>query len=299
LRRSIPLAALLLLSLALNAVLLSAYFTQLSEAEGLRSALKAYATEVEGLYNRVAQLSRSLNLTLSQLEFYRRVAEAGSNATVEWRGEWALSSSTVNLVAVKSTPEGGLEGVVLKCEVKLLPGEGRVLVDIEPKIGIDLQASVKTAVGVAEEFTGQELSKVDVVVRVISKEAGIEVVDGPSAGAAITAAVISAIRGEELNSTVYVTGTINPDGSIGWVGGVLEKALAAAENGASLFVVPRGQRVVEAWKVVKSRAGPFIITRYEPVYVDVGDFLLSRGFKVKVVEAGNIGEVYSLLRAST
>lgn len=289
------LLALLLLSVGFNALLLSAYLTQLDEVNSLRSSLKSYAEKAEQLSSLVAQLSYKLNLTLSQLEFYRRATEEVANATRGVEEGWVIGSSSVNLVAVKSTPQGGLEGVVLKCEVKLLPGTGRVLVDTEPKIGIDLQASVRTAVGVAEKATDYELSEVDVVVRVISEEAGVEVVDGPSAGAAITAAMISAIRGEGLNSTVYVTGTISPDGSIGWVGGILEKALAAAEHGATVFVVPRGQRVVQAWRVVREVVGPFIVTRYEPVYVDVESFLHSRGFKVKVVEVDDVYDVYAIL----
>ena len=282
--QSSKLAYLLLLSIALNVVLASAYLAQ----------LQAYARETEELSGMVAQLSYQLNLTLSQLEFYRQAVESRGNVTAWAPSGWALGSSEVNLVAVRSTSQG-LEGVVLKCEVKLLPGTGRVLVDTEPRIGIDLQASARTAVDIAEKFTGHELSDVDVVVRVVSEEEGIEVVDGPSAGAAIAAAVISAIRGERLNDTVYATGTINPDGSVGWVGGVLEKALAAAQHGATLFIVPKGQRVVQAWRVVEEVVGPFVIKRYEPVYVDVQDFLESRGFDVEVVEASNIVDVYAYL----
>lgn len=40
-----------------------------------------------------------------------------------------------------------------------------------------------------------------------------------------------------------ITGTINPDGSIGPVGGVLVKAEAAKGVGAKLFLVPVGQGV--------------------------------------------------------
>jgi uncharacterized protein len=258
----------------------------------LKSTLEAYASEAEELSRRVAELSYRLNLTLSQLEFYKRIAEAGG-APSGVEGGLALGSSKVHLVAVRST-ERGYEGVVLDCYVKLLRGSGRVLVDTEPKIGIDLQSSLRVAVSVAEGLTGFNFSRVDVVARVVGEEE-VEVVDGPSAGAAIAAAVISAVRGERLNDTVYITGTVSPDGSVGQVGGVLEKALAAAEHGAKLFMVPRGQRSALAWRVVERRVGPFIIQRAEPTYVDVEGFLRSRGFSVKVVEVESVAEAYRYL----
>jgi predicted S18 family serine protease len=292
LRNSSKLATILLLSLILNAALAYAYVVQLTRVGELKSTLEAYASEAEELSRRVAELSYRLNLTLSQLEFYRRIAEAGG-APSGVEGGLALGSSKVHLVAVRST-ERGYEGVVLDCYVKLLRGSGRVLVDTEPRIGIDLQSSLRVAVSVAEGLTGFNFSRVDVVARVVGEEE-VEVVDGPSAGAAIAAAVISAVRGERLNDTVYITGTVNPDGSVGQVGGVLEKALAAAEHGAKLFMVPRGQRSALAWRVVERRVGPFIIQRAEPTYVDVEGFLRSRGFSVKVVEVESVAEAYRYL----
>ena len=291
-RNSSKLATILLLSLILNAALAYAYVVQLTRVGELKSTLEAYASEAEELSRRVAELSYRLNLTLSQLEFYKRIAEAGG-APSGVEGGLALGSSKVHLVAVRST-ERGYEGVVLDCYVKLLRGSGRVLVDTEPKIGIDLQSSLRVAVSVAEGLTGFNFSRVDVVARVVGEEE-VEVVDGPSAGAAIAAAVISAVRGERLNDTVYITGTVSPDGSVGQVGGVLEKALAAAEHGAKLFMVPKGQRSALAWRVVERRVGPFIIQRAEPTYVDVEGFLRSRGFSVKVVEVENVAEAYRYL----
>jgi PDZ domain-containing protein len=40
---------------------------------------------------------------------------------------------------------------------------------------------------------------------------------------------------------VAVTGTINPDGSVGAVGGVAQKAVAAGEEGADVFLVPSSE----------------------------------------------------------
>lgn len=67
-------------------------------------------------------------------------------------------------------------------------------------------------------------------------------VDGPSAGGLMTAAFISALQNDDVKSDVAFTGTINPDGSIGPVGGIQYKLEAAAKQGKKLMLIPIGQR---------------------------------------------------------
>ncbi len=67
-------------------------------------------------------------------------------------------------------------------------------------------------------------------------------IDGPSAGAYMTAGVLAALRGDTMRKDVAMTGTINPDGTIGPVGGIPHKIEGAAKQGAKLILVPAGQR---------------------------------------------------------
>ncbi len=67
-------------------------------------------------------------------------------------------------------------------------------------------------------------------------------IDGPSAGAYMTAGVLAALRGDTMREDVAMTGTINPDGTIGPVGGIPHKIQGAAKQGAKLVLVPAGQR---------------------------------------------------------
>jgi uncharacterized protein len=67
-------------------------------------------------------------------------------------------------------------------------------------------------------------------------------IDGPSAGALMTAAVLAGYLGHEVNQEVTMTGTINPDGTVGPVGGIPHKIAGAAEAGKTLVLVPSGQR---------------------------------------------------------
>jgi Lon-like protease len=65
-------------------------------------------------------------------------------------------------------------------------------------------------------------------------------VSGPSAGLAFTLAVIDNLTPGDLTGgrRVAVTGTIEPDGSVGPVGGAAQKAITAERNGASALIVP-------------------------------------------------------------
>ena len=67
-----------------------------------------------------------------------------------------------------------------------------------------------------------------------------EDVGGPSAGLALTLGILDHLTPGSLTGgqDVAVTGTIEPDGTVGDVGGVAQKAIAAEDAGAELMLVP-------------------------------------------------------------
>src|SRR5205814_6525545 len=67
-------------------------------------------------------------------------------------------------------------------------------------------------------------------------------IDGPSAGGLMTAAVLAGYLGDSILPDVTMTGTINPDGTIGPVGGIPQKLEGAAAAGKKKDLVPCGQR---------------------------------------------------------
>ena len=76
-------------------------------------------------------------------------------------------------------------------------------------------------------------------------EVGIDTdsIGGPSAGLAFTLALIDELSPGSLTggNRVAVTGTIGGDESVGTVGAIEQKAVAARDSGASLFLIPAGQ----------------------------------------------------------
>ena len=68
-------------------------------------------------------------------------------------------------------------------------------------------------------------------------------VGGPSAGLAFTLAILDVLSDGSLTGglDIAVTGTMSEDGTVGEVGGVVQKAAAAADAGADVMLVPPGE----------------------------------------------------------
>ena len=68
-------------------------------------------------------------------------------------------------------------------------------------------------------------------------------VGGPSAGLAFTLGIMDVMTPGSLTGghKVATTGTINPDGTVGPIGGIEQKVYAVKASGAELFLVPRSE----------------------------------------------------------
>ncbi len=168
-------------------------------------------------------------------------------------------TATGSIVAVRSGDEKGALGRVT-VEIKK-EGKGRVLIDTNPFVEPDTQYSADTAVKMAENLTGKSLANLDVI---ISFQIEGTLIGGPSAGAAMATTTVAAIESKKIKPDVVVTGTIEEDGSIGRVGGIFEKANAAFENNATLFLVPEGQShlVYYERQTQEERIGGFTLIRH-------------------------------------
>jgi len=280
---------LLAVSLIINILFASAAYYAVWHWRNLR-------IEINRLSESHRKLEQELNLTKTQLEYYKKQAEYYSSLISSGAAtKGVIGHASIPVVAVRTVQMGftvQYEGVVMTADVELREGKGRILVNTIPKIGIDVQTSVTTAVKVAERVTGVSLGKTDVVLTIKASQE-VNIVDGPSAGAAITVALIAAIRGDTLKRTVYITGTINSDDSIGPVGGVAEKAIAAAANGSKIFLVPKGQSRILIYVPHESHPFPGLtIITYEKKLVNLQDYLREEGYSIIVKEVQTIEDAY-------
>lgn len=200
----------------------------------------------------------------------------------------------VPALAVYQDNNGSYVGSVLWIEVRIVsPGNGVVYVSTEPLSDIDLQASGRAAVMIASYLAGVDPFSYDYLIYV---RADAPIVGGPSAGAAMTAAVYSALTGKRIDPRVAATGMILPDGLIGPVGGVPEKAVAAASQGYKVILVPQGQSIYSETRYVQQRIGPITVLRPTTVTINVSD--LVKGYGARVVEVSLAEDLVSIFTGS-
>jgi len=202
-------------------------------------------------------------------------------------------SFNIVYLKVPAVDENG-NGVVTKLVVETQSGQGRVLTDVNNLLfWIDTQYSIQTAQRVAANISKINLTDIDIIYAI---ETNASLIEGPSAGAALTIATIAALENRNLNESVMITGTINPDGSIGPIGAVAEKAQASKDVGATLFLVPEGQGTEVNYKPVQSckKLGPitYCTTKYETEKIDISE---SVGITVKEVSTVDEALKYFLI----
>ena len=226
------------------------------------------------------------------VELQRRIEElSSSQQPTEQPSGNVIAEASILAPAVSQTGEG----MVTRIAVSVYEGEGRILVNTQPYMGVTFQESARTAVYVACEFLKVDRTNLDFVFTVI---ANATVVEGGSAGAAMTVIVYSALSGREIDSSVMITGTINPDGTVGKVGGILQKLDAANKAGMKTFLIPEGQAVQVVWikkeKTIETPFGVITMVYYEPESVDVRQYA-REVYNITVVEVHDIEQVLQIM----
>ena len=141
---------------------------------------------------------------------------------------------------------GSHQGTVMEIEAAVCPGTGKVLVtgiveeeDIGDRSHTMRRKSMAHAsaenVGTLLRRLGYFDGKTDVHINF----PGGAPVDGPSAGAAMAVAAVSALTGRPVDGSTALTGEISVHGQILPVGGVPAKAEAARRAGLSRVLTPR------------------------------------------------------------
>ena len=98
--------------------------------------------------------------------------------------------------------------------------------------------SVYNAASVIRKITDKDIRDYDIHVNVI----GGGNIDGPSAGAAITTCIISALLGKPIRQDLAITGEISLRGKVKPVGGIFEKIYGARRKGIKLVLVPEDNK---------------------------------------------------------
>ena len=131
----------------------------------------------------------------------------------------------------------GFLGSAIEIEAVAFPAheKGKGTVRFNETAGSMAKDSVFNAALVMRALTGEDINDYDIHINVI----GGGNIDGPSAGTAILAVIVSAVTGRRIRQDVAVTGEISLQGRVRPVGGVFEKAYGAKQAGIRTMVIPK------------------------------------------------------------
>jgi len=138
------------------------------------------------------------------------------------------------------TPAGG---EILFIEVALMPGKGHLI--LTGQLGEVMQESAKAAFTWAKSHYDKLGLKRDFALNLdvhIHVPEGAVPKDGPSAGIAITTALVSALTKVSVKRSVGMTGEVTLRGRVLEIGGVKEKVIAGHRAGLKTVILPKDNK---------------------------------------------------------
>ncbi len=278
---------LLVLLLAISLVA-NAYFVMFEEQpsfeEGQLREMQTRISSLEAENKKLKMQINQENKLLQSFENGSQICPAGIEGFAILQGPAVFQKVELERAGPFIQRSVSEEGALLNISVEIRPGKGRVLVQTTPLMGVVFQDAANTAVSVAENKTGRQMSSSDIIFS-ITAPGETPGVDGPSAGALMTLLTISAINNAELNKSITLTGTIDDEGNIGQIGGVLEKAQASKAGDKTLFLIPRENSELVTYHRVERKLGGFTVIEQEPKTVDAKMYIEKEvGINVEYVD---------------
>jgi len=210
----------------------------------LRDITRYYTREagVRGMDREIAKICRKVvkaHLTKKKEGKVQVVAKSLDKYLGVRRYSYGIAEKANQIGQVTGLAWTEVGGELLTVEAAKLPGKGKV--DTTGKLGEVMQESIKAAIsvvrarakhlGIAEDF----YEKNDLHIHLPE---GATPKDGPSAGIAITTALVSVLSGIPVRCDVAMTGEITLRGEVLPIGGLKEKLLAAARGGIKTVLIP-------------------------------------------------------------
>ena len=171
-----------------------------------------------------------------------------------------------------------LGGALLPIEIVLYPGSGKII--LTGKLGEVMKESAQTAFSYIRanaflyDIKYNDFFK-DYDVHIHFPE-GATPKDGPSAGIAITCGILSALTKIPMHSNVAMTGEITLTGKVLPIGGLKEKALAAARHKKDTIIIPSENEkdLEDIPKIVRNRVKFITVKRADDVFKIVFDDMI-------------------------
>ena len=219
--------------------------TQLHVSDGaIRRTITDYTREsgVRVLERLLGKLCRKAAMQLVTRDV-KRVSITEKNlpdylGTVRYTPPVHITRDEIGVVNGLAWTEVG--GEILEVEVNVMDGTGKL--ELTGNLGTVMQESAKAALSCLRSRTdGLHLDRdfyKNRDIHIHFPEAATPK-DGPSAGIAITTAMLSALTGRRVRGDVAMTGEVTLRGRVLPIGGLKEKTMAALRNGIKTVIIPK------------------------------------------------------------
>lgn len=199
---------------------------------------------VRTLEKQIATLCRKATVSLESGAKSFKVTDKNIE---EYLGKKKFSDDLVSKEDQVGTVNGlawtSVGGTMLPIEVSALDGTGKI--ELTGNLGDVMKESAKTAVSYirskANEYGIDKDFYKNKDIHIHAPEAAIPK-DGPSAGLAITTAILSELTGIAIKSNVAMTGEISLKGKALAIGGLKEKSMAAYKAGCDTVIIPQDNK---------------------------------------------------------
>ena len=199
---------------------------------------------VRTLEKQIATLCRKATVSLESGATSFKVTDKNIE---EYLGKKKFSDDLVSKEDQVGTVNGlawtSVGGTMLPIEVSVLDGTGKI--ELTGNLGDVMKESAKTAVSYirskASEYGIDEDFYKNKDIHIHAPEAAVPK-DGPSAGLAITTAIVSELTGIAIKSNVAMTGEISLKGKALAIGGLKEKSMAAYKAGCDTVIIPQDNK---------------------------------------------------------
>ena len=177
-------------------------------------------------------------------------------------------------------------GTMLPIEISALDGTGKI--ELTGNLGDVMKESAKTAVSYVRSRTKEYGIESDFYktkdIHIHAPEAAIPK-DGPSAGLAITTALVSELTGVPIKRNVAMTGEISLKGKALPIGGLKEKSMAAYKAGCDTVIIPKDnfKDLSEICDEVKTAVRFIPVSSFDEVMIQALEYMPKKDKKQNII----------------
>ena len=243
--------------------------------DAINSIIENYSKEagVRELERIISKILRKIAVKILNKEI--TTIEINNKNLSDYIGKEKYSSKKNNNVlpgvvnGLAYTPFGG---TTLPIEVCFYKGKGNII--LTGSLGDVMKESANISIGYVKTILKELKVKEDFFethdIHINATEAAVKK-EGPSAGIALTTAIISSLKNKTISNEVAMTGEITLMGNVLEIGGLKEKTIGAYNSNVKKIFIPKANEkdLEELPKEIKENIKIYLVDNYKEIYKEL------------------------------